>query len=255
VVDSGEHLKLRVSIGLTTAFLTVLAATSALGASYDASALAELTGSRGPGNGLNFGNGVSFTIQWTITPISGGYRYSYLLTGTAGAGMGVSHLALDTSDNCTNSNGCITNVTVNGVDLDSSTLVFGGNTSENGNPLFPGSFFGVRLPGQVNPNTGSNQLPLMIEFDSTRVPVYGDFYLKLGQGGVNGRGGSGWNTGATNHASTNYLDFIARPDTLTVDNPEPATLAMIGGALVLLSLKFRRKPPVMASGALGKLKD
>ncbi|MBS1830393.1 MAG: PEP-CTERM sorting domain-containing protein [Acidobacteria bacterium] len=184
---------------------------------------------------------MSFTIQWTITPISGGYHYSYLLTGTTGAGMGVSHLALDTSDNCTTSNGCVTNVTVNNVSVDSTTLVYGNNTSANGNPSFPGSFFGVRFPGQINPNTGSNQLPLLIEFDSNRVPVYGDFYLKLGQGGASGNGGSGWNTGANNHASTNIIDFIVRPDTLTVDSPEPGTLAMIGAALMCAGLTRRRK--------------
>ncbi len=234
-------MKLRVFSGLTSAFLTILAAASASAASYDASALGELSGSRGTGNGVNFANGVSFTIQWTITPISGGYHYSYLLSGTTGPGMGVSHFALDTSDNCTNTNGCVTNVTVNGVSVDSTTLVFGANTSANGNPFFPGSFFGVRFGGTINPSTGSNQLPLSVEFDSTRVPVYGDFYLKLGQGGTSGNGGSGWNTGSTNHGSTNNLDFVARPDTQTVDNPEPGTLAMIGGAMVFLSLRMRRK--------------
>ena len=156
--------------------------------------------------------------------------------------MGISHFALDTSDNCTNTNGCVTNVVVNGVSVDSTTLVFGNNTSSNGNPFFPGSFFGVRFGGQANPTTGSNQLPMTFEFDSTRVPVYGDFYLKLGQGGNNGNGGSGWNTGANNHASTNIIDFIARPDTITVENPEPSTLAMIGGAFLLLGLTRRRNP-------------
>ena len=156
--------------------------------------------------------------------------------------MGVSHFALDTSDNCTNTSNCVYNLTINSISIAQSSLIFGGNTSANGDPNFPGSFFGVRFPGQINPATNSNQLPLYVEFDSNRVPVYGDFYLKLGQGGGTlPNGGSGWNTGSINHASNNILDFVARPDTITVDNPEPSTLAMIGGALILASFRFRRR--------------
>ncbi|MBL8177653.1 MAG: PEP-CTERM sorting domain-containing protein [Bryobacterales bacterium] len=232
---------MRVLNGCASALGALLAVSGAFGASYDASALGELTGNRDAGNGIAFTTGVSFTVEWTISPISGGYHYTYLITGTTGRGMGVSHFALDTSDNCTNQNGCVTNVTVNGVAVDSSTLVFGANTGQNGNPNFPGNFFGVRFGGQINPSTGTNQLPLTIAFDSNRVPVYGDFYLKLGQGGVSSNGGAGWNTGATNHGSTSILDFIARPDTVTVDTPEPATLAMIGAGLILASLGLRRK--------------
>ena len=213
----------------------MLAATGACGASYDASALGELIGTRGPSNGISFVTGTSFSINWTITQISGGYHYAYSITGVSGPQLGVSHFALNTSTNCTNSNGCVTNAVVNGSAVASTSLVFGPNTSSNGNVNFPGSFFGVRFEGL------GQQLPFTVEFDSVRVPVYGDFYLKLGQGGGTlPNGGSGWNTGASNHASTNIIDFIARPDTDVASLPEPGTLAMIGFSLVAIGLCRRR---------------
>ena len=77
------------------------------------------------------------------------------------------------------------------------------------------------------------------EFDSIRVPVWGDFYAK------NGNGSMMWNsaladanpTAAAGNGSMNHHLLV--PDTNTVI-PEPATMALLSFGLTALLLGRRR---------------
>jgi hypothetical protein len=203
---------------------------------YDSSALGELTGSRSVGSGLTIGGGNATTasLSWTITPIAGGYHYSYSFT-TNSHQSSISHLILDLSDSCVSGNSfadakCVFNAVDGG-----ATLAPGTYSSSNGNsnPFLPDPITGVKFDSPT-----SNGLPYVFSFDSNRAPVYGDFYAKAGNPPRNGY--AVFNSGEGNHASPLLSDFIARPDTTIVPAPEPASLAVLGAGLVGLAALRRR---------------
>jgi len=73
---------------------------------------------------------------------------------------------------------------------------------------------------------------------SDRAPVWGDIYVKGGQGYA-------FNAGLTNHGSDNVNLFVARPDTVIgrvgSETPEPSTMVMLGSGLALAAWIRRRK--------------
>jgi hypothetical protein len=81
---------------------------------------------------------------------------------------------------------------------------------------------------------------VIITFNSTRAPAWGDVYLKGGQHYV-------YNRGNGRHATdSNPLDFIARPDPAGADSlsetPEPGSFGLAGAALALLGAGVRWRP-------------
>src|SRR5258708_2721558 len=105
---------------------------------YGTSAAGELTGNRDSTSGdvTEVGSlATAFDISWVITLTDGVYQYTYTITGPAGSGLGVSHFALNLANTCSTDVSCVTNATVNSVDVEAG-LVFGNNTSANGDPNF-----------------------------------------------------------------------------------------------------------------------
>lgn len=230
---------------------------------WGTSAAGELTGDRDSDliGGITVANTtvtpaieISWDITSTIVSSAVVYTYTYTITGPNSTnvssnigGLGVGDFALQLPSVCgatlsatvTDTN-CVTSATVTqGATVQNveSGLVYGPNTSGNGDFNFPGSFYGVR----VTPT--ALQLPITVSFNSDLAPIYGDVYLKLGNAGPpnSTKGDSAWNNGsnAPSDTSTNILDFIAVPGG-TNTAPEPATLGLLGAGLLAIGLY--RKP-------------
>lgn len=236
-------MKLFITLVFTTSF--ALASATA----WDTSALSDLSGSVDSNSGdISFSNinlTTDFVVQWNITAISGGYQYVYAVSGPTGSGLGLSHFALELANAgaCYTDQDCVTNATVNSASVQ-NTLVYTSNTSSNGDTNFPGSFTGVRF-------FGSSQLSVVIEFDSTLAPVFGNFYLKLGNGGPN-NGDAAWNTGSnvTSDTSSVAADYIPVPGVAsgaTNPAPEPSSLALMGIGLVAAGVLRRKRSGEAAS--------
>lgn len=180
--------------------------------------------------GGNWGTG---SLSWAI--VMGGvgdWTYTYTFSADWDA-PAISHFILDLSDNCTSSvSGCVSNIdtdfTVGGVEYGT----FGVHPS---NPSFPA---GASITGIKFDDLNGDDI-FVFTFDSTRAPVWGDFYIKGGNDSY------AYNAGLTKHAtSEDIAEFIARPDTTdggeVPDVPEPSTVLLMGGALLGLGL-IRKK--------------
>lgn len=197
---------------------------------------APLTGTRTEGSGqIITGGGYQtdagdFTLDWTISQIGDLFTYRYDVSGYATPG--VSHFIISLSEGCSLDANCITTA---------SSFTFGVyNATDQGNSNngFPS---GVSIDG-VKFNFGSVD-STVYTFTSDRAPVYGDFFLKGGNGPF------AYNAGLANPGS-DASAFIARPDTtggIRTDTavPEPGTVFLLGGGALLLALlnKARRKNP------------
>lgn len=208
----------------------------------------NLAGSRSlavNGGLMNIGGNVSSaTLSWEIGYDTNTTRWSYSYTFTHNSQQGISHFILDLSDNCTAGSGCIIGFRDNSTSADA--LIFSTFTT-NGNPGFPGSITGVKFDDLSAPSSYT------FSFQSERAPVWGDFYAKGGspENRRNPTGFAIFNDGADEHlTSTDVIDFIARPDTVTGPGPgpsgaadpvpAPASLLLLGAGLLGLAASRKR---------------
>jgi hypothetical protein len=161
----------------------------------------------------------TLTVSWVITPNGGLFDYRYTISGFDPPG--ISHFTISLSPGCSLDPACIT-----GVD----NFFYGvyDDSAGNSNPGFPPGF---EIDG-VKFNFGTED-PFVLTFTSNRAPVWGDFYFKGGSDSF------AYNSGLTNHASENVLDFIARPDTSgapPAEIPEPGTWALLASGALFVAL-------------------
>ncbi len=111
------------------------------------------------------------TINWVVTDLENGtWRYWYQLSVPVGA---VSHFILETSRNFTLAD------IVEGSAMGDFSKIYVGTWSANqgsSNPGIPGPVYGLKFDEAYG-------LVTTIQFDSYRMPMWGDFYAKDGTAG------------------------------------------------------------------------
>jgi hypothetical protein len=201
----GERM-FRTSIVLPVlSILLAITASSASATTLSGSLSSASSELGGVGDWINPG---TTTIAWEVTDMGSHYHYKYTLTVPQHA---ISHFIIEISPTAESSNFWNFGGPFQG------TPVIDDYTQLNGNPDIPAPIYGIKFDEAFGTTA-------VFEFDSTRVPVWGDFYAKCGANPAN----QVWNMGITlpdptDPAANGSIDnHILVPDSYNI--PEPSTL-------------------------------
>ena len=198
----------------------------------------DYTGSRTAGMGvtgtLPWSLPGVFQLGWNISQAGPLFHYAYSLNISE---KNPSHILLELSDSITpeNMNSVITNMQLNGSSIANPVPTLFDPPSPS-NPGLPGPLYGMKIDFPF----GSTSW--LLTFDSTRQPVWGDFYSK------DGTGAEGfvyaYNTGFGIDPPAgllSYVPWIPTPDTHDVPVPEPSTYLLLMTALGLGAFITQRR--------------
>ena len=207
---------------LSASVFVIAWAPFAVGATYSGSLSSSLGEIEGLQEWIDPGQ---TTIAWEITDVTTHFHYKYTLS-VPPAEKDISHFIIEVStqfddDNFWNESGPFAGTEVNDF------------SQANGSPSIPEGTHGLKFDDMSG-------TMVVIEFDSDRRPVWGDFYAKGGGDATN----EAWNEG---FSRTDPLDdpgdgsidnHILVPDSVL---PEPGTLAllMVGGPMLMRRLRRR----------------
>jgi hypothetical protein len=177
------------------------------------------------------------SITWTVSQTTAySWHYDYTLSVY---GEGVSHSIIEVSPtfgygNIHNTYGTFCSMLIDDYRGDSS------------NPGPPSTIHGIKFESTSGPN-------FHVQFDSDRVPVWGDIYAKGGKDRGDSAWNAVWNAGFRSPdtdplapiGSGSYQNHMLVPDTTTsstVVTPEPASFVSLAVGLIgLLSFGYRRR--------------
>jgi hypothetical protein len=182
------------------------------------------------------------TLRWVVddTTTAGKWHYSYTLTAAQGQGAGISHVIFEASDSFGFSNLFSPTTDPEGwISQEENGTEITTHEPGGGNPDMPSAVYGIKFNAAADADTTT----LTLSFDSDRVPVWGDFYAKGGQGSV-------WNAGfltddedpADDPSNGSVAYHVLVPDTTTVAIPAPGSLVLgsLGMVLVGWGRGYRR---------------
>lgn len=190
-----------------------------------------LTGERSVGNGLEIieatkpgavGDWSNGSVKWEITIDGLEVHYKYIFKDFIGP-PAISHIAIDLTDDAVNDPDAVTNVKVNGVDVDPSDLEFGNVENIIG---------GVKID-EGDPETLDNKV--IYTFTSNRLPVWGDISIEAGQEQAPTHF-LVQNTGFGDQTLSDTTEYVARPNSVI---PTPSAAA--AGLALLCGLMLRRR--------------
>lgn len=170
------------------------------------------------------------TIEWTVT-LNPGVCWHYEYTIASDDEPAISHAIIGTSLSFMASDVTNWSGTPSAGTLEVQLFEAGGSD----NPNMPEDLFGLKWQdfGELSSITFS--------FDTTRQPVWSDFYIK---GGGKNNFGDAWNAGFSDPnplavaANGSINDHLLTPDT---HMPEPATLALLAIGTGVLAVRRRHR--------------
>jgi hypothetical protein len=181
------------------------------------------------------------TLSWEITNLGTHVHYSYTFTHPE---HDASYLILEVSDDFLIGDilGVSGGLTLGDVEVNSYS------DDGNINQGMPGTVYGVKFDAFSSyTDNGDGTVTETIEFDSTRLPTWGDFYVRCGihpdlpEG--HGVWDAAWNVGFTSGEVTHVNDLndgfhLAVPNSVV---PEPSTALLFATGLIGLAINGRRR--------------